>query len=613
MPRPEVYRWEFEIPVPRPLLWHYVADTERLNRLAGLFPVRYTYQPLDTGGSEIHAEARSGGLTLRWIERPCEWIEPETFRFTRDYSSGPFLQLVSQVDLEDGPRPGATRLVHTITVTPRHFVGRLVARYAIGLQTRDGFARVYALAPAWAAGKELPALGDEGTLGAREHARRELERVLRPLAGRLDAVDVGERLQHLLLHRPDAEIQSLAPYALADEWHLDRRRTLGLFLHAARAGLLDLEYDLICPSCRRAKVRAGRMSEITQSGHCPTGNSNCGVDFERSIEVRFNPRPLGIGHEEVEYCHAGPGNTPHRLAGWNLAVGEERHVEVRPDVGKHQLASPQARAGVFFEVVDDPEAPYEARVVVQDGALVGVPPRVRAPLRLVLQSALPVVAEVAVSRTKWADDIVTAADLTAMQEFRDLFGAEILAPGAEFAIENQVFLFTDVVGSTALYERIGDAAAFALVRRHFDVLRGCYEREGGALVKTIGDAIMCVFRRGDAALRAAIAMHREVPAACEVAPGVPLRLRIGLHRGPCVAMTANDRIDYFGTTVNTAARVQGIAGANEIAVSPALLALPEVRAALAEARLPARTQELELKGLKGRHAITVLAVADPVP
>lgn len=214
------------------------------------------------------------------------------------------------------------------------------------------------------------------------------------------------------------------------------------------------------------------------------------------------------------------------------------------------------------------------------------------------------------ARTQWADNIVTAAELAAIQEFRDLFGADLLAPGAEFAIESQVFLFTDVVGSTAMYEKIGDGPAFSLIRRHFDVLAEIYQRHDGALVKTIGDAIMCVFRRGDQALRAAVDMAREVPLACEVEPGVPLHLRIGLHRGPCIAMTANDRIDYFGTTVNTAARIQGVAGADEVAISPSLLHQPDVHAVVTELRLPARTQELTLKGLSGRHMITIFKV-DP--
>ena len=76
-------------------------------------------------------------------------------------------------------------------------------------------------------------------------------------------------------------------------------------------------------------------------------------------------------------------------------------------------------------------------------------------------------------------------------------------------------------------------------------------------------------------------------------------------------MTANDRIDYFGTTVNTAARVQSVAGGHEVAISPSMLDLPEVRAVLTQTGLPARTEELKLKGLTGRHAISIVQAPHP--
>lgn len=613
--QPEIYSWDFDIPVARPSLWAFVSDTERLNRLAGVFPVHYQYKPLDTGGSEVVAEARAAGMLLRWVERPCEWVEPEFFRFTRDYSKGPFLRLVSEVRLRDGKAPGTTRLNHTITVTPRHFVGRLLARVAIGVQTRAGFARAYALAPQWAAGQDLPLVGSE-RLPPRGFAARELRRVLIPLAHRLGSPALADHLTHHLLSKPDSELDSLAPYALASEWRVDRRPLLRLFLHATKAGLFDLEYNLICPSCRRSKATVTSLADLREQGHCPSCNIRFGVDFDRAVEVRFSPRPLGVGEDAAEYCHAGPRNTPHRVAGWNFQPGTSRQIEVLLGLGRHQLISPQA-GSVYLDVVDEPGAPAQAELTLATDGLSGVPEQLRAGLvRLDVASRLGNDAELMVARARWADDAVTVAELTAMQEFRELFGGELLAPGAEFAIQNLVFLFTDLVGSTAMYERLGDAAAFALVRRHFDVLSDIYSQHGGALVKTIGDAIMAVFRRGDDALRAALAMHAKIPAIRhdaaqgpeEADDGPGLALRIGLHRGPCIAMTANERIDYFGTTVNTAARVQGTAGGHEVALSPAMLELPEVRAVLAETKLPARTEELKLKGLAGRHAISIVQV-----
>lgn len=610
MQQPELYSWDFDIPVARPLLWAYVADTERLNRLAGVFPVHYTYKPRDTGGSEVVAEARTAGVLLQWIERPCEWVEPEFFRFTRDYTRGPFVRLVSEVRLRDGRAPGTTRLNHTITVTPRHVVGRLLARVTIGVQTRAGFARAYALAPTWAAGQELPAVGSE-SLPPRGFAARELRRTLVPLAHRLGVPALAERLTHHLLGKPDSELHSLAPYALADAWSVDRRPLLRLMLHATKLGLFDLEYNLICPSCRRSKATLSSLAELREHGHCPSCNIRFGVDFDRAVEVRFSPRPLGLGEDAVEYCHAGPRNTPHRVAGWNFEPGQTRDAHVTLGPGRHQLLSPQC-GSVYVEVDAGPDAATDAELTLTRDGIEGTPARLRegsVSLKLHNRADLPV--ELMVARARWADDAVTAAELTTMQEFRDLFGSEILAAGAEFSIQNLVFLFTDLVGSTAMYERLGDAAAFSLVRRHFDLLSDIYSQHDGALVKTIGDAIMAVFRRGDDALRAAMAMHARIGDLREPETGSALALRIGLHRGPCIAMTANERIDYFGTTVNTAARVQSVAGGREIALSPAMLELPEVRVALAEARLPVRTEELELKGLSGRHPISIVKIEPP--
>lgn len=608
--QPETYSWDFDIPVPPSVLWAFVADTDRLNRLAGVFPVHYQYKPLDTGGSEVVAEARAAGMLLRWIERPCEWVEPEYFRFTRDYTRGPFVRLVSEVQLRPGAAPGTSRLTHSVTVTPRHFVGRLLARFAIGVQTRAGFARAYALAPSWAAGQDLPAIGSE-RLPPRGFAARELRRVLVPLGQKFGCPQIAEHLAHHLLSKPDSELHSLAPYALATEWSCDRRPLLRLLLHATKAGLFDLEYNLICPSCRRSKASMSTLAELREQGHCPGCNIRFGVDFDRAVEVRFDPRPLGLGEEAAEYCHAGPRNTPHRVAGWNLAPGESRAVSVTLGLGRHQWLSPQA-GSVYFDVVDEDDADAAAALVLTRDGVTGAPARVRrGALAVELRNDTGLDAELMVARARWADDAVTAAELTAMQEFRELFGRELLAPGAEFSVQNLVFLFTDVVGSTAMYERIGDAAAFTLVRQHFDALADIYAAHDGALVKTIGDAIMAVFRRGDDALRAAIAMHERIPALREETTGATLSLRIGLHRGPCIAMTANDRIDYFGTTVNTAARVQSVAEGQEVALSPSMLELPEVRAVLTERKLPARTAELKLKGLTGRHAVTILTIPAP--
>ena len=95
-------------------------------------------------------------------------------------------------------------------------------------------------------------------------------------------------------------------------------------------------------------------------------------------------------------------------------------------------------------------------------------------------------------RMAWSDQAVTAAEVTALQIFRDLFATEALRPHQQISVGSMTIVFTDLRGSTRLYREIGDAPAFGAVMGHFDILREAVDEEEGALVKTLGDAIMAV-------------------------------------------------------------------------------------------------------------------------
>ena len=156
----------------------------------------------------------------------------------------------------------------------------------------------------------------------------------------------------------------------------------------------------------------------------------------------------------------------------------------------------------------------------------------------------------------WTTGATSAAQVTTMQEFRELFSSEVLAPEQQLAVSHIAFLFSDLKGSTQLYEGIGDAPAYSRVNRHFDFIRQAVGQGGGSVVKTMGDGVMCAFHRLDDALRTAIALQAHVTDWCgEQSIDPPLSLKVGVHHGPAIAMTANDQLDYFGRTVNLAARV----------------------------------------------------------
>ena len=102
------------------------------------------------------------------------------------------------------------------------------------------------------------------------------------------------------------------------------------------------------------------------------------------------------------------------------------------------------------------------------------------------------------------------------------------------------------------------------MQQHFDRLQAVTGRHQGAIIKTIGDAVMAAFLNPEDAVKAALEMRETIAEFNRGQPDRALILKIGLHKGAAIAVTLNDRLDYFGQTVNIAARVQNLADADEI-------------------------------------------------
>jgi class 3 adenylate cyclase len=170
-------------------------------------------------------------------------------------------------------------------------------------------------------------------------------------------------------------------------------------------------------------------------------------------------------------------------------------------------------------------------------------------------------------RLEWASRAATAHLVSTLPEFRRQFSADLLRPGVTLRVARVALLFTDLTDSTALYHNVGDAKAFKVVQEHFDVLNAIIAEHRGTIVKTIGDAVMAAFVEERDALNAAFAMHGAFPAfRAGNEDASRTFLKVGVFAGPCYVVTANGILDYFGQTVNIAARLQGASGPGEIVI-----------------------------------------------
>jgi class 3 adenylate cyclase len=389
---------------------------------------------------------------------------------------------------------------------------------------------------------------------------------------------VYQQIVQLLEHADDLALQRIRPYQLADVWRFPRRKVLEAFLRASRVGLLDMRWELLCPSCRGAGESHVSLGEVHNSAHCPYCNIDFNVNFDRQVEVVFRPSSLVRAiPDQLLFCVAGPQTQPHTPVNEVISAGDEKDLRTRLELGRYSLSASGLEGEFPVAVAADGAASASLTISAAgwpEGELCLAP---EPTLRLLNQTEFP--QNLMLRRTAWRDDAATAADVTSLQLFRDLFSREALRSGEEISINNVTLMFTDLRDSTRLYRQIGDAPAFGRVRQHFDLLERAIAAEGGGIVKTMGDAVMAVFRQPVAAMRAMKAAHTAIS---ELEGSPSLAIKIGIHRGPCIVVTLNERLDYFGSTVNIAARLPGLAEGGEVVFSSEIKTDPEVEAWLRE-------------------------------
>jgi len=132
------------------------------------------------------------------------------------------------------------------------------------------------------------------------------------------------------------------------------------------------------------------------------------------------------------------------------------------------------------------------------------------------------------------------------------------------------------------------------VREHFGFLAEAVREADGAIVKTIGDAVMAVFVDPADALRAALSMQAKAADYRAETGAADIILKVGVHTGACVAVSLNDRLDYFGGTVNMAARLQGESAGGEIVLSADIVADPGAATVLNS--VPPQAEQRPLRG-----------------
>jgi class 3 adenylate cyclase len=580
--------WEWHFAASPEALWPLIADTARVGEACG-FP-RYTVTDIarPDGSVERIGSARRFGTTMTWDEGVPEWIANRRYHHERLFRGRLIYRLASRIELD--PVGRGTRVRYHTAITACWPVAVLL--HCGGL-TRIGRAIDHLFREA-AQFAELNAPPDFASAPAAVSPAVRSRVTAQAAALAAAGHEAAHQLADYLLDAPDTELERMRPRALARRWHVAPRAAIETCLAAVREGLLTLRWDLVCPQCRGAKVTATSLDQLPQGAHCSSCNIDYGRDFARNVEVTFEPaaavRELGSG----SYCLASPLLSEHVKIQQHLAPGERAVISATLPHGSYRVRTVEPGGSRDFTIAGGrvPEITLN-----DDEPSLGA---VNAVGEIAVCNGGTVARTVVIEDRRWAEDALTAHEATTMQAFRDLFADAVLRPGDQVAISRIAFLFTDIKGSTDLYNRVGDARAYGFVREHYSVLTRAVREHDGAVVKTIGDAVMAAFTDPVRAFDAALAIRGDILefnrrlAAETGAEHVSILVKIGLHSGACIAVTLNDRLDYFGSTVNLAARLQNESEGGDIILSETMAGEPGIAERLAP--LDAKPETAHVKG-----------------
>ncbi len=447
---------------------------------------------------------------------------------------------------------------------------------------------------------------------------------------------VVDAIERLIAEGHDRDLNRVNLLDFSGKNGLDEEKVISGFLHAARLGLFDLNWNVLCPGCGGVLGAHNTLKSLRHDDyHCAL----CAIGYEASVddrvEVAFtvSPRVRRIAAHD-------PNTLPlweyNRQIFWSsgMDLGEEAIARLIEEVSLEAIELPAGEKAVLslqlpnqFVIVFEPVTHAAHFLNVQ-----GEPSRERQHLSIVfnklqaptgttvvrpgpLRLSLENQTDVRVLPAVWvANDtlhallgkrkpILTAKRMLSNQTFRDVYKADNLNIDQRLKITSLTFLFTDLKGSTALYERVGDLVAFDLVRAHFHALLEIIASEKGAVVKTIGDAVMATFVLPEHALAAGLRMRAAMETLNAERGKEDLIVKIGIHEGPCLAVMLNERQDYFGQTVNIASRVQSLSTSQEIHITAPVIDSPAVATILKKEAIRPIQKEAALRGIADKMVV----------
>ncbi len=578
---------------PQSLVFAVLADTNRWNRLVGSPLTQYAYEALDeTPGARRTRVGRAEilGADARWTE-VGEMIEGRFLVAERRFLQGLFTCTGLRVDAE--PHPDGCEIAFELyaradervpeaamEMARAHFEKRL-ALYFTAVEALFAGAEPALLAvdpaePPFLHARRVVLAGEPNrALSGRTTVASDAEFEFRaaPFASAPVDEPIRNRLLSFLRAAPDDHLRQLRPFEVAGVWGHARRDVLRAFLHATRAGLVDLRWQLTCPTCRVGAASVSALADVGRRAHCAECQTDFDLDFASNIEATFQVNRALRDVEPLFYCAGSPAFRPHTTVQLEVDAGGARSfTAVLPPVALMVRVLPSGDHALISQSVAVPGSiVVRVRDTGVDVVCVDAVAGATAPTSVELINDTSRSVRIQIERSGVCGEIVSGTHIATLPEFCDLFAAECPSEGIDLAVSTLSVLFAEVDGVDALCDRLGDGRAFAIAEARCARIAAAVAKFEGAVVRTLEQTVMACFTSSADALAAALALCESTSEDPGHGAAHDLSVRVGLHDGPCLAVRGSGRMDFFGRTVKIAAALRARAPRGQIAVTSALL------------------------------------------
>ena len=591
------FKWDWQLSSSPEELWHLVSDTNRLFKNIKLPSVQPADISYEVKKEHLQLSYDSIKYSDAWIEEPYEWEFPYRLGVNRNYRNGPYKEVKLQIDLF--PNSAGTKLQYQVWIKPGNALLSYFGILKLKMLVRGRLKKYFKTCDELCRKNWLP-YNQEVEKKLQTGSSKRLKTIGNNLIRQTGKADIVAELIDFIQRADEIDLQHIKPLKLARQWHAKPSDVLRVFLHSVKEGLLNFNWNLNCPSCRKVQKTCKTLSEIHEPIYCSGCNEEFNVNFNRSVQLTFKPNPLIRKISGKSYALSDPQKSPHIVIQQYLNPGERRYVKTQLQNGVYHLKASNAEGEAILYVSKEGQNTIKVRLT--EMGIDGEAQIVNQP-NLILENSTQEEQLFTIEKAAWDPEEVTAAHVTSLQIFRDLFSHEVLRKGEKIAVDQLTLMFTDLFNSTGMYHEEGDDHAVGRVIEHFDILQQAVAKEEGAIVKTIGDSVMAVFSNPAHAFRAFANAQSIISK--DKRFDKSLKLKAGIHHGSCVAVNLNSKIDYFGSTVNMASRLVDYADENEVVVSEVVSSNIDMQKILSDQRFRYATKKdyVQLKGFDSERFV----------